>query len=78
MANNKAAWRQLMKWEKPFLCAFSDKDHIMSSMADIFPSLVPGCRTQSHTTITNAGHFLQEDNGEDLAHVVVQFIRKTS
>lgn len=78
MANNKAAWRELMKWEKPFLCAFSDKDPIMSSMASIFPSLVPGCRAQAHTTITNAGHFLQEDNGEELANVVVQFIRKTS
>jgi haloalkane dehalogenase len=30
-----------------------------------------------HTTIAAAGHFLQEDKGEELARVVVDFIRRT-
>lgn len=75
MAANKAAWRQLLQWRKPFLCAFSDKDPIMSAMAGIFPALVPGAQGQSHTTIVRGGHFLQEDAGEDLAAVTVAFAR---
>jgi haloalkane dehalogenase len=73
--NNKAAWKQLMQWQKPFLCAFSDKDPIMSAMADVFPALIPGAAGQPHTTIVRGGHFLQEDAGEDLAAVVVQFAK---
>jgi haloalkane dehalogenase len=76
MRNNKAAWQQLMQWQKPFLCAFSDKDPIMSSMAQIFPALIPGAQDQRHVTIEGGGHFLQEDCGEQLAEVVVQFLKQ--
>lgn len=75
MGANKAAWKQLRQWQKPFLCAFSDKDPIMSAMADVFPALIPGAQGQPHTTIARAGHFLQEDAGEDLARVTVAFAR---
>jgi haloalkane dehalogenase len=77
MRNNAHAWKQLMQWQKPFLCAFSDKDPIMSSMAGIFPALIPGCAGQAHTTIHNGGHFLQEDQGEQLAQTLVKFMAKT-
>jgi haloalkane dehalogenase len=30
-----------------------------------------------HTTIKGGGHFLQEDCGEELARVIVDFIRST-
>lgn len=40
----------------------------------VFQSEIPGAMGQPHTTIVNAGHFLQEDNGEDLAQAVVDFI----
>jgi pimeloyl-ACP methyl ester carboxylesterase len=38
---------------------------------------IPGARGQPHTTIAGAGHFLQEDRGEELARVVVDFIART-
>ncbi len=76
MKQNSQAWKKLINFNKPFLCAFSDKDPIMSSMAGVFPALVAGCRGQSHTTIYNGGHFLQEDQGEQLAEVVVKFCQK--
>ena len=38
---------------------------------------IPGTRGQAHTTIIDAGHFLQEDQGERLAEVVVEFIAAT-
>ncbi len=39
--------------------------------------LVPGTKGQPHTTIAGGGHFLQEDRGEELARVVVDFIART-
>jgi haloalkane dehalogenase len=35
---------------------------------------VPGSRHHQSVTIEGAGHFLQEDKGEDLARVVADFI----
>lgn len=73
---NRRAWAILKQWTKPFLTAFSDKDPITSGAEKIFQQLVPGAKDQPHTTITKAGHFLQEDKGEELANVVVSFIKR--
>ncbi len=74
---NRRAWQVLRRWEKPFLTAFSDSDPITAGGAELFQQLVPGTRGQPHATIEKAGHFLQEDQGERLAQVVVEFIRST-
>jgi haloalkane dehalogenase len=37
---------------------------------------IPGTRGQAHTTIAGGGHFLQEDRGEELARVVVDFVAR--
>jgi haloalkane dehalogenase len=71
---NRRAWEVLRRWEKPFLCAFSDGDPITAGADRYFEANVPGARGQPHTTITGAGHFLQEDKGEELARVVVDFL----
>ena len=72
---NRKAWQVLQKWQKPFLTAFSNSDPITRGGDAIFQKLIPGAQNQKHTIIKGAGHFLQEDKGEDLANVVVQFIR---
>lgn len=74
---NKAAWQVFMKWDKPFLTAFSDSDPITKGGERPFQKLVPGAKGQPHTTIKNAGHFLQEDQGEELAKVIVEFMKNT-
>jgi len=76
-AANREAWAALMNWEKPFLTAFSDKDPITRGGETVLQKLIPGASGQPHTTIRDAGHFLQEDKGEELASVVVDFIRKS-
>jgi len=43
----------------------------------VFQAVVPGAKGQPHTTIIGAGHFLQEDKGEELAAVIVDFIERT-
>ncbi len=73
---NRKAWDVLRKFEKPFLTAFSDGDPITRGADKVLQKLIPGADGQSHTTITGAGHFLQEDKGEELANVVVGFIAK--
>lgn len=72
---NRAAWGELGRWTRPFLCAFSDGDPITRGGDQVFRRLIPGCEGQPHTVIEDAGHFLQEDQGERLAEVVVDFIR---
>src|SRR3990172_9586296 len=76
-SSNRRAWEVLRRWEKPFLTAFSDSDPITCGGDRAFQALVPGTKGQPHTTIAGAGHFLQEDKGEELAAVVVEFIART-
>lgn len=70
---NRAAWGVFQQWKKPFLTAFSDKDPITAGAERVFQKLIPGAQGQPHTTIQNAGHFLQEDAGEELAEVAARF-----
>jgi haloalkane dehalogenase len=67
----------LKEWEKPFLTAFSDGDPVTKGGDRVFQKLVPGCQGESHATIMGARHFLQEDKGEELAAVGVDFIRES-
>jgi haloalkane dehalogenase len=75
---NRRAWEVLRQWTKPFLCAFSDQDPITKGADRALRAEIPGCEGQPHTVISGGGHFLQEDRGEQLAHVVVDFIRSAS
>jgi len=77
-APNRKAWAFLGRWTKPFLTAFSDSDPITGGADRILQQAIPGAEGQPHTTIAGAGHFLQEDKGEELARVVVAFIARTS
>jgi haloalkane dehalogenase len=71
---NRKAWDVLRRWEKPLLTAFSDSDPVTRGGDRALQKLIPGAAGQPHTTITGAGHFLQEDKGPELAAVVVDFI----
>ena len=74
-AANRRAWQTLGAWRKPFLTAFSDGDPITRGADELLRAMIPGCAGQPHTTIQGAGHFLQEDQGEELARVVVEWLR---
>lgn len=75
---NRRAWQALSRWRKPFLTAFSDSDPITRGADRLLQQSIPGAAGQPHTTISGAGHFLQEDKGEELAAVVVDFIARSS
>ena len=73
-AANRAAWERLSVWDKPFLVAFSDRDPITGAMAPVLKRAVPGAAGIDAPVITGAGHFLQEDAGEQLGTIIADFI----
>lgn len=72
-AANLAAWETLRRFDKPFLCTFSDKDPILGKGYAVLQREIPGTQGQPHVTIEGGGHFLQEDCGPALARVLVDF-----
>jgi len=74
---NRAAWAALGEYQRPFLCAFSDSDPITSGADTVLAQHIPGARAHPPVTIEDAGHFLQEDKGENLALVVAEFVAAT-
>ncbi len=76
--DNQAAWSVLEQFDRPFLLTFSDQDPVTGGGDAVFRHKVPGAAGQAHVTIEGGGHFLQEDRGPELAHVLVDFIAATS
>jgi haloalkane dehalogenase len=74
---NRAAWEVLSRFDRPFLCAFSDSDPITAGADAVLRKLIPGAKGQPELTIEGGGHFLQEDKGRELATAVVEFVRST-
>ena len=70
--NNREAWKKLIQWNKPFLTIFGDSDPIMLGAEKALQKFIPGAKGQKHAII-NAGHFIQEDQGEELARKIVEF-----
>jgi len=57
------------------LVAFSDGDPLTGGMAPIFQREMPGAQGIEHPVVRDAGHFLQEDAGEEFAAYIVDFLR---
>ena len=63
----------LERWEKPALGLFSDSDSIFTpEAAERLAARIPGA---GHAEIVaGAGHFLQEEKGEEIAERIVRFL----
>lgn len=72
---NRHAWATLSTMDIPFLCAFADGDPITGGMAPVLQRAMKGAIGLDHPTLADAGHFLQEDAGEELARIVAGFVR---
>lgn len=70
---NRRAWEVLATWEKPFLTAFADSDPITRGGDRGFQKRIPGAQGLDHRIIEGAGHFIQEDAGEELASLLIDF-----
>ncbi len=72
---NREAWKVLERFEKPWITAYGDSDPVTKGAEQRFIDTVPGAKGQAHTIIKGAGHFIQDDAGEELAQVVIDFIK---
>jgi haloalkane dehalogenase len=73
-ALNRATWRSLASFEGPFLTVFGDSDPTTAGWEAIFRERVPGAAGQPHAVLRGAGHFLQEDAGQELARRIVAWM----
>ncbi len=74
---NRDAWKIFEQWEKPFLTCFSNRDPITRGGEVPWQERVPGARHQPHVRIRNAGHFLQEEKGPELAEMLIDFVGRS-
>jgi haloalkane dehalogenase len=68
---------ELERWEKPALVLFSDSDPIFTpAAAERMASWIPGAGPAE--IVAGAGHFLQEEKGEEIADRIVRFLEETA
>ncbi|PHR68227.1 haloalkane dehalogenase [Alcanivorax sp.] len=72
---NRAAWKILEQWQKPFLTTFSNGDPITRGGDKYMQERVPGAQGQPHQTLVG-GHFLQEDSPVQFAQAVNSLLKK--
>ena len=72
----KNAREVLKQWNKPALVMFSDKDPIMRGGDKWFRHNIPTASDQPFIEIKDAGHFLQEDKGEEIAGHIKEFMER--
>ncbi len=65
----------LSTWDKPALVMFSDKDKVLGGLEKFFYKLIPTSKDQKKIIIKDAGHFLQEEKGEEIAGYIDQFMK---
>jgi haloalkane dehalogenase len=75
VAQNRAAWAVLERFDKPFVTAFSDKDAVTRGGEAVFQARVPGAKDQPHVGL-HGGHFLQEDCPGEIVGLVQGLIAR--
>ncbi len=67
----------IKRWSKPALVLFSDGDPIFSKQAaENMAARIPGAGPAEF--VEGAGHFLQEQKGEQIAERIVRFVREAT
>ncbi len=74
------AWAGLQNYEKPFLTIWASNDPGMLGSCEMQQNLIdniPGAEGQPHTRLPEASHFLQDDQGAEIARRIVELIEAT-
>jgi haloalkane dehalogenase len=74
-----ADWKKLKQWNKPVLTLFSDNDPFLADQGydKKFQENFSGAKGQPHITVSNASHFLQEDQNEELVTKILGWLEQT-
>ena len=73
-----SAWEGLRSFEKPFLTIIGNNDtgHLGSvENQNYHIENIPGAEGQPHTRLIEASHFLQDDQGVEVARLIIEFIK---
>ena len=73
--DQKRAWKMLERWDKPFLCCFSDGDPVTRGGEKRFIGRVPGTAGQPHRTLSG-GHFIQENDPQGFVQAVLDVVKR--
>jgi haloalkane dehalogenase len=74
------AWEGLQKYERPFLTVWAINDPGNLGSCEVQQNLIdniPGAEGQPHTRLPEASHFLQDDQGAEIARRIVELIEAT-
>ena len=66
----------LSNWSKPALVMFSDGDPVTRGGDRFFRKLIPSANNEPQIVIKDAGHFLQEEKGQEIAAEIIAFIKR--
>ena len=75
VAQNRAAWEKLKKFEKPVLTLFGNLDPVTKGSHVRYIKGIPGAEGQNHKIIKGGGHFIQEDKPEELVENISEFLK---
>lgn len=70
--------QRLTHWSKPAFVLFAPVDPILGTAHGFFRDLIPSAGDQPAVTIDDAGHFLQEEKGPEIAQHVLDFVDRTA
>ncbi len=68
---NKAAWKSLATFEKPFLTIIGEDDKVLGAATGTMAARVAGAKGLPHSSLSACGHFCQEDRPVELAQGVI-------
>ena len=66
----------LVQWRKPAFVLFSDKDPVTRGGDRVMRGMIPAAKEEPELTVHDAGHFLQEDKGEEIAEHIAAFLQR--
>jgi len=70
------AWKVLEQFDKPFTCAFSDKDPVTRGGDAAFKDRVPGARNNDLHRTLSGHHFIQEDDPQGFVAAILDTAKK--
>ncbi len=73
---NQKAWESLAAYAKPFRTSFASDDPVTAGMQTILENRVAGAKEVDHIIIEDAGHFLQETKGPEVAAAMIDFMKR--